>query len=96
MKKKVGVGGPAGDDHDGYELLISHCENAKKIKKSGAGGVGGGLGSVGGQDGVTRWTKHTFPCSKFLSPGVSFGLIQHLRGLNSIKLGYLNFTDRLT
>ena len=40
--------------------------------------------------------KNTFPCSKFLRPGVSFGPIQHLRGLNSIKLGYLNFTARLT
>ena len=48
---------------------------------------------------VTRWTKQAFPCSKFLSPGgggVSFGQIQHFRGLNSIALGYLNFTARLT
>ena len=45
---------------------------------------------------VTRWTKQAFPCSKFLSPGVSFGQIQHLRGLNSIALGYLNFTAGLT
>ena len=45
---------------------------------------------------VTRWTKQAFPCSKFLSPGVSFGQIQHLRGLNSIVLGYLNFTAGLT
>ena len=28
--------------------------------------------------------------------GVSFGQIQHLRGLNSIALGYLNFTAGLT
>ena len=28
---------------------------------------------------VTRWTKQAFSCSKFLSPGVSFGQIQHLR-----------------
>ena len=28
--------------------------------------------------------------------GVSFGQIQHLRGLNSIVLGYLNFTAGLT
>ena len=28
--------------------------------------------------------------------GVSFGEIQHLRGLNSIALGYLNFTAGLT
>ena len=27
---------------------------------------------------------------------VSFGQIQHLRGLNSIALGYLNFTAGLT
>ena len=45
---------------------------------------------------VTRWTKQAFSCSKFLSPGVSFGQIQHLRGLNSIALGYLNFTAGLT
>ena len=45
---------------------------------------------------VTRWTKQAFSCSKFLSPGVSFGQIQHLRGLNSIALGYLNFTAELT
>ena len=45
---------------------------------------------------VTRWTKQAFSCSKFLSPGVSFGQIQHLRGLNSIVLGYLNFTAGLT
>ena len=52
---------------------------------------------------VTRWTKQAFPYSKFLSPGgggggggVSFGPIQHLRGLNSMKLGYLHFTARLT
>ena len=45
---------------------------------------------------VTRWTKQAFPCSKLLSLGVSFGQIQHLRGLNSIALGYLNFTAGLT
>ena len=45
---------------------------------------------------VTRWTKQAFSCSKFLSPGVSFGQIQHLRGHNSIALGYLNFTAGLT
>ena len=45
---------------------------------------------------VTRWTKQAFSCSKFLSPGVSCGQIQHLRGLNSIALGYLNFTAGLT
>ena len=45
---------------------------------------------------VTRWTKQAFSCSKFLSPGVSFGQIQHLRGLNSIAFGYLNFTAGLT
>ena len=28
--------------------------------------------------------------------GVSFGQIQHLTGLNSIALGYLNFTAGLT
>ena len=45
---------------------------------------------------VTRWTKQAFSCSKFLSPGVSFGQIQHLSGLNSIASGYLNFTAGLT
>ena len=45
---------------------------------------------------VTRWTKQAFPCSKFLSPGVSFGSIHHHRGFNSIESGYLNFTARLT
>ena len=45
---------------------------------------------------VTRWTKQAFSCSKFLNPGVSFGQIQHLRGLNSIALGYLNFTAGFT
>ena len=33
---------------------------------------------------------------EILEPGVSFGQIQHLRGLNSIALGYLNFTAGLT
>ena len=51
---------------------------------------------VQGELSVTRWTKQAFSCSKFLSPGVSFGQIQHLRGLNSIALGYLNFTAGLT
>ena len=49
---------------------------------------------------VTRCTKQTFPCSKLLSPGggggVSFGPIQHHRGLKSIKSGYLHFIVRLT
>ena len=51
--------------------------------------------------GVTRWTKQTCPCSKFLSPGgggggVSFMPIHYHSGLNSIESGYLNFTARLT
>ena len=33
---------------------------------------------------------------EILEPGVGFGQIQHLRGLNSIALGYLNFTAGLT
>ena len=34
---------------------------------------------------------------EILEPGgVSFGQIQHLRDLNSIALGYLNFTAGLT
>ena len=44
---------------------------------------------------VTRWTKQTFPCAKFLSPGVSFGPIQHYRGLKFIESGYLSFTASL-
>ena len=33
---------------------------------------------------------------EIIEPGVSFGQIQHLRGLNFIVLGYLNFTAGLT
>ena len=39
--------------------------------------------------------KH-FHVRNSLARGVSFGQIQHLRGLNSIVLGYLNFTAGLT
>ena len=40
--------------------------------------------------------KTGISCSKFLSPGGQLGQIQHLRGLNSIALGYLDFTAGLT
>ena len=40
--------------------------------------------------------KTSISMFEILEPGVSFGQIQHLRGLNSIALGYLNFTAGLT
>ena len=41
--------------------------------------------------------KTSISMFEILEPGgISFGQIQHLRGLNSIALGYLNFTAGLT
>ena len=45
---------------------------------------------------VMRWTKQAFSCSKFLSPGGQIWANTAFEGLNSIALGFLNFTAGLT